>query len=271
MRVSLARTFLRSPVHKLTLRAMSSSSFASDKISAQLAEYTPCDVADALVKYGVPHGGYIPHLVQYSKPADAAAASSVAGRAYTVEYAPLDDPRPAVKGGYIDSAPAGSVVVIATAAAVQTAGAPYTRVSNALYGGLMSTRAQHLGCRGSVILGKIRDVREHNALGYPVFAYGLGICAPTKVVKVVAVNGPLTVKVAAQGSADGVEERVINPADYIVADENGVVVIPAADAEFVDKVVAAIPPRVKADELVAQDIKEGVPAGKAQKHRRAGL
>ncbi|KAF5093082.1 hypothetical protein D0Z03_002557 [Geotrichum reessii] len=244
----------------------------TDKHTQALENFTPCDVSDALVKYGLPHGGYIPNLVQYSKNRGEGAPGTAVGRAYTVLYAPLDDPRPAVKGGYIDSAPAGAVVVIGTATSVQTGGlAPYTRVSNALYGGLMSTRAQYLGCKGSVILGKIRDVAEHNALDYPVFAYGLGTSAPTKVVKVVAVNEPLEVQTLTQDSVGGVEVRIINPGDYVAADENGVVVIPAQDPEFVEKVLTAIPPRVKADELVAEDIKKGVPASQAQKTRRAGL
>lgn len=257
---------------RIVQRTMSSIASYADKHTQALEQYTPCDVADALVKYGLPHGGYIPNLVQYSKNRAEAAPATAVGRAYTVLYAPLDDPRPAVKGGYIDTAPAGAIVVIGTASAVQTGGvAPYTRISNALYGGLMSTRAQYLGCKGSVILGKIRDVSEHNALGYPVFAYGLGTSAPTKVVKVVAVNEPLEVQVPAQGSANAVDVRIINPRDYVAADENGVVVIPAQDPAFVDKVLEAIPPRVKADELVAEDIKAGVPAGQAQKTRRAGL
>lgn len=257
---------------RIVQRTMSSIASYADKHTQALEQYTPCDVADALVKYGLPHGGYIPNLVQYSKNRAEAAPATAVGRAYTVLYAPLDDPRPAVKGGYIDTAPAGAIVVIGTASAVQTGGvAPYTRISNALYGGLMSTRAQYLGCKGSVILGKIRDVSEHNALGYPVFAYGLGTSAPTKVVKVVAVNEPLEVQVPAQGSANAVDVRIINPGDYVAADENGVVVIPAQDPAFVDKVLEAIPPRVKADELVAEDIKAGVPAGQAQQTRRAGL
>lgn len=243
----------------------------SDKHTETLESYTPCDVADALVKYGLPHGGYFPNLVQLSK---SPSGTTAVGRAYTVLYAPIDDPRPPVKGGYIDTAPPGSIVVIGTTPDVQTGGlAPYTRISNALYGGLMSTRAQFLGCKGSVILGKIRDVDEHNALGYPVFAYGLGTSAPTKVVKVVGVNVPIEVQVPSQLAQPdkSIEVRVINPGDYISADGNGVVAIPASDADFVDKVLAAIPPRVKADELVAEDIKQGVPAGQAQKARRAGL
>lgn len=247
----------------------------NDKHTEELAGFTPCDVADALVKYGVPHGGYFPNLVQYSKASNEGEPSQTAvGRAYTVLYAPMDDPRPVVQGGYIDTAPEGSIVVIATTPDVQTGGmAPYTRISNALYGGLMSTRASYLGCKGSIIFGKIRDVAEHNALSYPVFAYGLGTTAPTKVVKVVGVNVPIEIQVASQlaNPTDPVEVRVINPGDYISADENGVVAIPASDSEFVDKVVAAIAPRVRADELVAEDIKNGIPAGKAQKSRRAGL
>lgn len=241
----------------------------SGSVSRTLKKYTSCDLADSLVKYGISHGGYIPNLVQFSK---SDKETTTSGPAYTVLYAPLDDPRPAVKGGYIDSAPAGSIVVIGTTTSVQTGGiAPYTKISNALYGGLMSTRAKYLGCNGSVILGKIRDVAEHNALQYPVFSYGLGTTAPTKVAKVVAVNVPIEVQVLAQTAKEDTEIRVINPGDYISADANGVVVLPAKDPEFVDKVLTAIPPRVKADELVAEDIKNGTPAGEAQKHRRAGL
>lgn len=243
-----------------------------DSITERLSAYTPCDVADSLVKHGIAHGGYIPHLVQYSKDPDPR-AGSVSGRAYTVEYAPLNDPRPALKGGYIDTAPTGSVIVIATSPGLQTVTAPFTRISNALYGGLMSTRAQYLGAKGTVVLGKIRDVKEHNALGYPVFAYGLGITAPSTVVKAVAANRPIIVKVVSQapyGERD-YEQRVINPGDYVVADENGVAVIPAGNPNFVNSVLAAIPPRVEADALVAEDIKNGQLAGESQKKRREGL
>lgn len=268
---------------------MSSSSTTNNKISIEdqklhsieLSKYSSCDLADALVKKGLAHGGHIPNIVQFSKRQETnSSSSSVAGPAYTVEYAPLDDPRPAVKGGYIDIAPPNSVVVIVTSPSVQLTVAPYTRISNALYGGLMSTRASYLGCAGTVVFGKIRDVAEHNDLGYPVFAYGLGTTAPTKVVKVVAVNQPVSVKVAVQTAAQlttvssssvDYEQRIINPGDYIVADENGVVVLPVENKNQVDNILSIIPPRVQADQLVAQDIKNGQPAGASQKKRRALL
>lgn len=39
---------------------------------------------------------------------------------------------------------------------------------NAVYGGLMSTRAQASGAAGTVINGRLRDLHEHRGLGYPV-------------------------------------------------------------------------------------------------------
>lgn len=229
-----------------------------------LAQYTTCDLADALVKFGSKTGGFIPNLTNYLK-----APGAVAGRAYTVLYAPLSDPRPLV-GGYIDDIPdAGErVVVIGLTPELQLPTAPYHTLQNALYGGLMSTRAQHLGVQGTVVLGRIRDLDEHRGLGYPVWAYGLGSTAPKVAVKVVGVGVPIEVVMAAEQG--GTRTAVINNDDYIVADVNGVGHM-ENDAELVAKVVEYMPRAVAADELVAEDIKRGERAGAAQKKRRAAL
>jgi regulator of RNase E activity RraA len=58
----------------------------------------------------------------------------------------------------IDSVPPGAVVFV-------TCSPP---TSNALYGGLMSTRAKASGAVGSVIDGRFRDVQEQRDLDYPV-------------------------------------------------------------------------------------------------------
>ncbi|CAG78552.1 YALI0F22209p [Yarrowia lipolytica CLIB122] len=227
------------------------------------AGWTACDAADALVKHGDESGGYLPGLIQQSFNSK---TPVTVGPAYTVEYAPLDDPRPAVKAGYIDDAPKGAVIVITTSPSVQLTAAPFTRISNALYGGLMSTRANYLKCAGTVVFGKIRDKKEHVDLDYPVHSYGLGTTAPGSAVKVVAVGEPVEIQVAGQaGKDDKAETRRIAAGDLVIADENGVVVIPEADAQ---KVSLYIPARVKADTLVASDIKEGVRAQEAQKERR---
>lgn len=179
-------------------------------------------------------------------------------------YAPKDDPRPEVKEKYIDIVPRGSIVVIALSKELQQSNAPYVKLNNACYGGLMSTRAQYCGARGSVVFGRIRDVDEHRELKYPVFAYGLGAAAPGSMVKVVGINVPVEVIVGEN------EYETIHPQDIIVADENGVVKIPN-DEELLHELVQYIPKRVAADLLVAQDIKEGKEAAVSQKERRTNL
>ncbi|QEL58162.1 hypothetical protein CJJ09_000195 [Candidozyma auris] len=109
----------------------------------------------------------------------------------------------------------------------------------------MSTRANYREAAGSVILGRIRDLAEHNDLNYPVWSYGVGTTAGQPVVKVVGINVPISVKVT---SVDGEEEKItVLPNDWVVADENGVVRIPidhrdGAEAEIkLDKVLEYIP------------------------------
>jgi regulator of RNase E activity RraA len=225
--------------------------------SSDLKRYTPCDVADACLKLNIAQG-YLPFATQRS-----AKGESMVGRAYTVLYASEQDGRPALKNHYIDSAPTGSVVVLATPPELQLDSPPYTIFSNALYGGLMSTRAKYLGCAGTVVLGNIRDIDEHRKLNYPVFSYGIGIAAPTKRAKVVSLNSPLTVK---PGLADS--PVTVHPGDYIIGDENGVTVLPGS---HVVDVLRYMELRTRADELVAQDIQNGIPAAEAQANRRKGL
>lgn len=238
---------------------------------SQLARYTPCDVSDALVHFGIKNGGYLPNLVKRS----ALGSTTVVGTAYTVLYAPIDDPRPAVKTSYIDQVPSSSFVVIALPEAQQQQSAPYVTVNNALYGGLMLTRAKYLQASGSVVFGRIRDVAEHQELNFPVWLYGIGSTAPGPVVKVVGINVPVQIKVF---EVDGGTTSIgINPGDFIIADENGVVRLPVRhesgpEAQVdLEKVLEYIPKRVEADTNVSKDIKGGRPAAEAQKYWRSKI
>jgi regulator of RNase E activity RraA len=65
---------------------------------------------------------------------------------------------PRLTSEQIDSVPAGSVIVISS---------PFKK-SNAVYGGLMSTRARASGAVGTVVDGRFRDLDEQRALDYPV-------------------------------------------------------------------------------------------------------
>lgn len=227
-------------------------------LAVRLAKYAACDVSDALVAQGVADGGSVPNLVRRAR----LAAETIAGPAYTVLYAPLTDPRPAVAKSYIDHVSAGSVVVIGVTPELQLVTAPYVTVANALYGGLMLTRAKYLNGAGLVVLGRVRDLAEHRALSYPVWLFGVGTAAPGPAVKVVGINVPLTVKVE-----EG--ELAIQPGEMIVADENGVVRIP--HEIDIEALLLYIPRRVDADKHVAEDILRGSPAAQAQKYWRGRL
>lgn len=63
----------------------------------------------------------------------------------------------------IDSVPSGSVLFIS---------AP-SDIVNAVYGGLMSTRAKYCRAAGTIVDGRIRDLQEHRDLGYAVSTHQL--------------------------------------------------------------------------------------------------
>ncbi|KAF4548591.1 4-hydroxy-4-methyl-2-oxoglutarate aldolase-like protein [Elsinoe fawcettii] len=164
--------------------------------------------------------------------------TKIIGPAYTVKYVrneSEDKSKPA--GHYIDSIPSGSVVFIS---------AP-PRLVNAVYGGLMTTRAQYSGAVGTVVDGRIRDLQEHRDLNYPLFAREVGTSAPAEVVRVCAINVPVQLQ-----SED--QHATINPGDIIIADLNGVVCIPQALAGQLPELMES---QAAADEKIAADIKAG--------------
>ncbi|RLV94558.1 4-hydroxy-4-methyl-2-oxoglutarate aldolase [Spathaspora sp. JA1] len=229
-----------------------------------LRQFTPCDVSDSLNKHGFATGGFIPNLINFSP---TSSGESAVGKAYTVLYAPTSDPRPAVKSAYIDSVPPDSMVVIGLPLELQITSAPFTKVNNAMYGGLMSTRAQYSKANGSVIFGRIRDLDEHNDLKYPVWSYGVGTSAPGPLLKVVGVNIPLQIKV--QGLIEEEDIITVNPGDYIIGDKNGIVCL--SDDDKLASVLEYIPKRVEADTNVSKDIKKGKPAAESQKYWRSKI
>ncbi|KAL3231342.1 4-hydroxy-4-methyl-2-oxoglutarate aldolase [Nakaseomyces bracarensis] len=225
-----------------------------------LKSFSACDVSDGLLNFSkVDDGGNFPDFTQRSGP-----DSTVVGPAYTVLFAPADDPRPEVN--YIDNVPEGAVMVMALDMSLQRPIFHNSTITQAIYGGLMAARAQYQGSVGTVVFGRVRDLGEHQELNQPLFSYGVGTCAPKKAVKPVGVNIPLTILFQDETT------RVIEPQDVIVADANGIVKIPRKVLESDgERFVTYIKKQIEADTLVMQDIKNGKPAKAAQKERRAIL
>ncbi len=106
----------------------------------------------------------------------------------------------------VDSLMPGEIAVVATGNSKR----------NAPWGELLSTAALSRGARGAVIDGLVRDVKKIQARGFPVFAAGIKPVDSRGRGLVVDYNVPV--------DCGGV---LVNPGDLVVADFDGVVVIPA--------------------------------------------
>lgn len=109
----------------------------------------------------------------------------------------------------IDAAPPGSVYVLVVEDGLDIAGV----------GALMSTAMKYRGLAGAVVDGSVRDVLQIKRLQFPVFSRGIVPSTSINHYRFAGVNVPVT--------CAGVR---VNAHDIIVADEDGVAVVPRARA-----------------------------------------
>ena len=64
------------------------------------------------------------------------------------------------------------------------------------------------------------------------------------------------------------QEAYINPGDYLIADANGVVCLPA---ELAEQAIDLIASQVEADSKISADVKNGSTFAEASKKHRAGV
>jgi len=98
----------------------------------------------------------------------------------------------------------------------------------ALFGELMATDALNQGLGGLVVAGPIRDIAGIDGLGFPVWCTGT---APGQAAKAAAVSVGLPVVVGGVLVASG---------DQVIADRDGVVVVPAAEWPALQDEVTAL-------------------------------
>ncbi|KAK0668337.1 ribonuclease E inhibitor RraA/Dimethylmenaquinone methyltransferase [Cercophora samala] len=229
---------------RLSSTKMATPTAPEDPIVKALQEFTTCDVSDALIKLKYRNGGFLSGLTMWS-PQRQDGDTKIVGPAYTVQYVPLDDPRPKHPSHYIDSVPAGAVIFVSCP----------PKTPNAVYGGLMSTRAKASGAVGSVIDGRFRDLQEQRGLGFPIFARDVGTAPPAELLKVAAVNVPVKLQTDEQ-------DMTIRPGDYLIGDVNGVVVLPK---ELAEQAIPLMKKQVEADEKMAVEIAKGMSFSEASK------
>ncbi|MFN7997761.1 MAG: RraA family protein [Bryobacteraceae bacterium] len=119
----------------------------------------------------------------------------------------------------IDSAPAGSVYVIVLEDGLDTAG----------IGGLMSTAMKFRGLAGAVVDGSVRDLPQVKRIQFPVFSRGVVPSTSINHYRFAGANVPVTCAGAQ-----------VKPNDIIVADEDGVAVVPREHAAEILKKAQAL-------------------------------
>jgi regulator of RNase E activity RraA len=192
-------------------------------------------VSDAMDKLGL-HGqalGIMP-LADYTK--------VVVGPAFTVKYVPASVP-PGTVGDFIDDVAEGDVVVIDNDG----------RIDCTVWGDIMTQYAGLRRIAGTVIDGVCRDVNKALGDNYPLFTAGRFMRTGKDRVQVESVNttvGIGTVRVASR--------------DIVVADANGVVIVPRGRAREVAETARKI-------EETESRIREQLAQGKTLGEARAAL
>lgn len=206
-------------------------------LTARLSKIDTCVLSDALDRLGI--RGVAFGLKRLAAP------GRVAGRVITVTLAPAEGgiaPRHLCTAA-VDQGGPGDVIVVEHHSHQQCAG----------WGGILSFAAKTKGIEGVIVDGMCRDIDEATEFGFPVFGAGAVPSTARGRVMEVACQEPIVVR--------GIR---VNPGDWVLADNSGIVFVPQARADEVIAVAESLSDR---EQQMLQRIRNGEAVSAVMSHQ----
>jgi 4-hydroxy-4-methyl-2-oxoglutarate aldolase len=206
----------------------------SDSILSQLDVLYPAVVADVLDAMGFPNQ-VLPHDIRPLTPQKKICGRVFTARAEAVHEVPAEPYKLEIEA--VESMSSGDVFLVSTGQD-RTCG---------FWGELLTTACLYKGVRGVVMDGCTRDLWKINELDFPVFGCGYH---------------PADSKGRVDISEIQIEIRLgqvsIHPGDFLIGDEDGCVIIPAAQST---EAVRLAMEKVSGENIARADLAAGVPMG----------